>query len=74
MHFSKVLNIRSQFEEEMLESVRQREVNKIIHWSKSSVVQTKWCAMDNYHHNLFTALMYKSESSLHVCDVFFSIV
>ena len=26
-HFSKVLNLRSQFEEEVLESVRQREVN-----------------------------------------------
>ena len=26
-HFSKVLNLRSQFEEEVLESVRQRDVN-----------------------------------------------
>ena len=26
-HFSKILNLRSQFEEEVLESVRQREVN-----------------------------------------------
>ena len=29
-HFSKVLNLRSQFEEELLESVRQRELNESI--------------------------------------------